>query len=76
MPSDIMFHMMSKACPCSSLTAFGVALPSAKIRSGRAEGSYVWQAWADLVHRIMEQDWSWSEPALDYIELYYKAIKR
>ncbi|CAK0787776.1 hypothetical protein CVIRNUC_010998 [Coccomyxa viridis] len=33
------------------------------------------QGWADLVERIMEQDWSWSEPALDYIELYYKAIK-
>ena len=33
------------------------------------------QEWAGLVERIMEQDWSWSEPALDYIELYYKAIK-
>jgi starch synthase len=28
-----------------------------------------------LVTRNMEQDWSWSEPALDYIELYYKALK-
>lgn len=34
------------------------------------------QEWAALVQRMMEQDWSWSEPALDYIELYYKAIKR
>ena len=33
------------------------------------------QGWAGLVERIMEQDWSWSEPALDYVELYYKAIK-
>jgi starch synthase len=33
------------------------------------------QAWAALVKRIMEQNWSWCEPALDYIELYYKAIK-
>lgn len=34
------------------------------------------QAWAALVQRIMDQNWSWCEPALDYIELYYKAIKR
>ncbi|KAK9832645.1 hypothetical protein WJX81_006656 [Elliptochloris bilobata] len=33
-------------------------------------------AWTALVRRIMEQDWSWSEPALDYIELYYRALKR
>ena len=31
--------------------------------------------WADLVRRGMRQDWSWAEPALDYIELYYKALK-
>ncbi len=34
------------------------------------------EGWEQLVHRVMEQDWSWSEPALDYIELYYKALKR
>ncbi|CAL8472333.1 g11876 [Coccomyxa elongata] len=34
------------------------------------------EGWGQLVHRVMEQDWSWSEPALDYIELYYKALKR
>ena len=28
------------------------------------------QGWADLVARGMMQDWSWSEPALDYIELW------
>lgn len=33
------------------------------------------RGWADLVSRGMAQDWSWSEPALDYIELYYKALK-
>jgi hypothetical protein len=32
-------------------------------------------AWERLVRRIMDQDWSWSTPALDYIELYYKALK-
>jgi starch synthase len=32
--------------------------------------------WGALVAQVMEQDWSWSEPALDYIELYYKALKR
>jgi starch synthase len=25
--------------------------------------------------RIMRQDWSWNRPALDYIELYYSAIR-
>ena len=45
------------------------------LRSGTKAGDVRLQGWADLVERIMEQDWSWSEPALDYIELYYKAIK-
>jgi glycogen synthase len=32
--------------------------------------------WADLVARGMSQDWSWEgEPCLDYIELYYRALK-
>lgn len=25
--------------------------------------------------RCMKADWSWTSPGLDYIELYYKAIK-
>ena len=28
-----------------------------------------------LQERIMRQDWSWNRPALDYIELYYSAIR-
>jgi starch synthase len=28
-----------------------------------------------LAARIMRQDWSWNRPALDYIELYYQAMK-
>lgn len=30
--------------------------------------------WEALVARIMQQDWSWYSPALDYLELYYKAL--
>ncbi|KAL3139315.1 hypothetical protein ABBQ38_003653 [Trebouxia sp. C0009 RCD-2024] len=33
------------------------------------------QLWRKLVKRVMEQDWSWANPALDYIELYYKALR-
>ncbi|MEW5300883.1 MAG: hypothetical protein WDW36_003779 [Sanguina aurantia] len=33
------------------------------------------QAWDELRQRGMQQDWSWSGPALDYVNLYYKAIK-
>lgn len=33
------------------------------------------QLWRQLVKRVMDQDWSWANPALDYIELYYKALK-
>ena len=28
-----------------------------------------------LAERVMRQDWSWNRPALDYIELYYQAMK-
>ncbi|KAH7365325.1 hypothetical protein KP509_18G020900 [Ceratopteris richardii] len=29
----------------------------------------------DLCRQVMEQDWSWNRPALDYIELYHNARK-
>ncbi len=28
-----------------------------------------------LAARIMRQDWSWNRPALDYVELYWQAMK-
>ncbi|KAK9830489.1 hypothetical protein WJX72_012015 [[Myrmecia] bisecta] len=31
--------------------------------------------WTRLQQRVMQQDWSWTAPAEDYIELYYKALK-
>ncbi|KAF5837045.1 hypothetical protein DUNSADRAFT_4925 [Dunaliella salina] len=31
--------------------------------------------WNAIVARIMQQDWSWYSPALDYTELYYKALR-
>eukprot|EP00884_Botryococcus_braunii_P020807 jgi/Botrbrau1/740/Bobra.160_2s0063.1 len=31
--------------------------------------------WNSLMKQGMQQDWSWVSPALDYLELYYKAIK-
>ncbi len=34
------------------------------------------RAWfRGLQRRIMEQDWSWNRPAIDYIELYFSALK-
>ncbi|PNW82516.1 hypothetical protein CHLRE_06g282000v5 [Chlamydomonas reinhardtii] len=34
------------------------------------------RAWFhSLQRRIMEQDWSWNRPAIDYIELYFSALK-
>ena len=32
-------------------------------------------AWAALTQSVMEQDWSWDTPALDYIDLYFRALK-
>lgn len=29
-----------------------------------------------LQERVMRQDWSWNKPAIDYIELYYAAMKQ
>jgi starch synthase len=33
------------------------------------------QGWYELAASVMQQDWSWDGPALDYLELYYKALK-
>ncbi|KXZ44911.1 hypothetical protein GPECTOR_61g864 [Gonium pectorale] len=34
------------------------------------------RAWFhSLQRRVMEQDWSWNRPAIDYIELYFSALK-
>eukprot|EP00897_Mesotaenium_endlicherianum_P010422 jgi/Mesen1/9408/ME000614S08673 len=33
------------------------------------------EGWRALQGRVMEQDWSWNKPALDYLELYYGALK-
>lgn len=32
--------------------------------------------WNDLVTRVMQQDWSWDDPAFGYVSLYYKAMKK
>lgn len=34
------------------------------------------QAWTNLAKRAMLMDWSWTNPAQDYIELYHKAIEK
>ena len=34
------------------------------------------RAWFhSLQKRVMQQDWSWSRPAMDYIDLYFSACK-
>ncbi|GAB4820993.1 hypothetical protein N2152v2_008039, partial [Parachlorella kessleri] len=34
------------------------------------------RAWTrSMQQRVMRQDWSWNKPAIDYIELYYAALK-
>ena len=34
------------------------------------------RAWfRSLQARVMRQDWSWNRPAIDYVELYYAAVK-
>ena len=33
------------------------------------------ESWHQLEDRNMRTDWSWNAPGLDYIELYYKALK-
>lgn len=33
------------------------------------------ESWTALAASVMQQDWSWDGPALDYLELYYKALK-
>ncbi|KAL6784007.1 SSS3B [Auxenochlorella protothecoides x Auxenochlorella symbiontica] len=32
--------------------------------------------WQEMTERVMRMDWSWAKPALEYIELYYKALRR
>eukprot|EP00210_Caulerpa_lentillifera_P007095 g6788.t1 len=31
-------------------------------------------SWNELCQRVMQQDWSWSIPAMDYLQLYFKAV--
>lgn len=31
-------------------------------------------SWNELCRRVMRQDWSWSLPAMDYLQLYFKTI--
>ncbi len=31
--------------------------------------------WNELACRVMQQDWSWNGPGMDYIELYYRSMK-
>jgi starch synthase len=33
------------------------------------------ESWNELASDVMQQDWSWDGPSLDYLELYYKALK-
>jgi len=33
------------------------------------------EQWKELVERNMSTDWSWASPAIDYIELYYRAMR-
>ncbi|EPS63413.1 hypothetical protein M569_11372, partial [Genlisea aurea] len=40
-------------------------------------GWYEGRDWFDsLCRRVMEQDWSWNRPALDYLEVYHAARKQ
>ena len=34
------------------------------------------EGWEEIVERNMTTDWSWAGPAQDYIELYYRALKK
>jgi hypothetical protein len=59
--------------------SWGVPDGSPKRVLGRARALSAWYTdrsfWNGLMKRGMQQDWSWVSPALDYLELYYKAIK-
>ena len=60
----------------SSTDSVGLALTALNV-SCRALSAWYneQQSWGKLVKRVMDQDWSWANPALDYIELYYKALR-
>uniref|UniRef100_A0A7N0UI48 starch synthase n=1 Tax=Kalanchoe fedtschenkoi TaxID=63787 RepID=A0A7N0UI48_KALFE len=55
----------------------GADAPGIDYALNRALSSwYDSRAWFNsLCKRVMEQDWSWNRPALDYLELYYAARK-
>ncbi|CAI5509110.1 unnamed protein product [Closterium sp. Naga37s-1] len=52
--------------------AAGVDYALNRAISGWYDGREWWQG---LARRVMEQDWTWNRPALDYLELYYGARK-
>ncbi|GJP76945.1 hypothetical protein CLOP_g7390 [Closterium sp. NIES-67] len=52
--------------------AAGVDYALNRAISGWYDGREWWQG---LAKQVMEQDWTWNRPALDYLELYYGARK-
>lgn len=57
----------------TALSRSSVACPRARRRAlTRWYGERDW--WNGLARRAMQMDWSWSSPALDYLELYYKCV--
>ena len=69
-------HKVEQYIITAILFCTSASLVTSGLLGGRALG--LWyseqEEWAALRTTGMQQDWSWSGPAWDYIDLYYKAL--
>ncbi|KAG6754574.1 hypothetical protein POTOM_040363 [Populus tomentosa] len=69
-PSMHIVHIAFKIAPIARKTSFAIIFLA-------ISAWYDGQDWFNnlLCQKVMEQDWPWNKPALDYLELYHSARK-
>lgn len=78
---SVMCHTMSHHC-CHTWPSMFIFYDVSKCKINTMDFFRAISAWYDgrewfnkLCKTVMEQDWSWNRPALDYLELYHAARK-
>lgn len=72
-------QLCEKAGPLAPMEGAGLHRLQQASQNRLCRALEVWytdkKQWTAVSKRVMQQDWSWADPALDYIEIYYRARK-